>query len=495
MNLLNDSFHKYRDNIYIILPDIEDEGLTYGQVNSLSAVFAGLLKMSDVVENDRVCIITGNKIQFIIAYFAILKLKAIPIAINIRLNVKEVGIQFNNCNPKKVVILPTLFKKYSELLTKKNTFLAPSLNDLKQWSLYNTDKGYETFPDRKDEELLTISYTSGTTGTPKGAMLKHNGWLRASKKYGELLQLSEQTRIMQALPLWQADGCIATVTLPVLHGSSVVLVEPFDEIIVNEYFSIVDKYRANYLFTVPAILSRLLLLAQDGNIKFHHNVKYAKVSSSVLLPEVKNKFQETFGIKVMENYGSTEGNAITVSDPNDDDNGSVGKITGICELKVNKKAELLIKNQEWFAGYYNNQEKTNEAFEDGWFKMIDVVEIKRDYIYLLGRTDDIMNKFGEKISPSQIDDVIVQFESVYESVTIGYKNEVYNDDIYSFIVLKNADKKIYSKEIEKKIIDFCSIKLPPHKVPTKVFIVDEIPVISSGKPDKKKLLELLKDRK
>jgi len=501
MNLMQYGFIENRDKKFIIIPDTLEEGLTFGEVNDYSTVMAKKISQDGIGEGDRVCILIGNKIEHIISFYALLKLKAIPIILNIRNSSADIKKTIEHCQPRKVLVAPLLFKKFIKVINHEIVIIMPEYSKIKQSFEDNggNDLIHYDFPDRDDEDLLMILYTSGTTGFPKGAMIKFNGWMEATEIYGKKLKLDDQSIVYQALPLWQG-GAIITFILSVLTGSTIVLIDMLaNSNFYENYWNEVEKYKVNYLYTFPGILSSLLLLSEKHPNKIYPKVKYAKVSSAVLLPEIRNRFEKVFGIRIIENYGSNEGNAISITDPDEAHNGSVGKIIGTCPVKISETGEILIKNQKWFKGYLFNPDLTKSSYEDDWFKMVDIGKIENGYIYLFGRTDVIINSQGEKISPSVIDNVILKHEHVFESYSFGYSENSsihYDDKIISFVSLKNPDNEdINKKRIRGEILSMCIEQLPKHYIPENIYLINEIPKTTYGKISRENILTVLKQLK
>lgn len=494
MNHIQKGFEKFRNNIFIVDPKSEQR-FTYGAINTISSHLATELSKKGINAGNRVCILAGTRVEHVLVYFALLKLRAIPISLNIRRTSKEIGEIVTHSKAHKVLIMPMLFKKYLKVLDHSKVILIPELS--KMMSLYYDEyTNYLGFSDRNDDELLSIAYTSGTTGTPKGVMQKYNGWIEATSNYAAELRIDDSTVILQALPIWQG-GAIITFIISVLTGATIVLIDMLTmPNFFENYWDVVEKYNVNYLYTFPGMLSSLLLEAERNPREKYPEVKYAKVSSAVLLPEVRYKFEEVFGIKIIENYGSTEGNAIAITNPDEPYNGSVGKIIGSCPLKVSETGELLLKNEKWFAGYLFEEKLTRESFEDGWFKMVDIVEIKDDYVYLLGRVDAIIRKSGETIIPKEIDNALLKNELVYESYTLGYNIHGYktnsrDDTIFSIISMKKTVED-YGKCISL-IKEFCCEVLPPYYRPDEIIIVDKIPKTTADKVSRTDIINIIKE--
>jgi acyl-CoA synthetase (AMP-forming)/AMP-acid ligase II len=488
VNILDECFKKYKDNILLITPQFK-EGLSYEHIDHMSSKIAFLLE-NEISINDKIIVLLGNSIEHMIVNYALLKLKAIPVPINININKEELHYIINDCNPKKVICQKSLIEERNMGVDNDLLLNIPSYTDLLNQNIEgNNLHEYKTVYLNDTNEIILILYTSGSTGKPKGVLMKYNGWLESARIFGNLSFFNSETRVFQIMPLYHATGWFTSLVVPVIFGASVVLIDNFGIDKIAKFWSYVAEYKANYLITVPSILSSLLLLASNRKLNSYFGVKYVNCSSAVLLPELKKDFEERFNVKIIEDYSSTEAGIISITFPSLN-NGSVGKLAGISEVKISDEGEILVKNQNVFGGYINKPELTKESFINEWFKTGDIGFIKDDFVYLIGRKDDVINKNGEKISPKEIDNVLSGHKIIKDSYTFPYRNEDLNDEIYSVVVLKN--KQLHDNEIIKNdIINYCKKGLSLEKIPTRIFFIDSIPKNSIKKPIKIEIIELI----
>lgn len=492
MSKLNECFRKYKNKILLITPQFE-EGLTYGQIDHMSLRMANILENEGIIENDKVIVLLDSNVEHVLVNYALLKLRAVPVPINAYITKNELQYIVNDCRPKRIICQKSALEREYFGLYRDIFLCMPSYNDLLNLRIEGDTKQY-IFHSRNDEDLILILYTSGSTGKPKGVLMKYNGWLESADKFGNLSYFDSETRIFQIMPLYHATGWFTSLIVPVMFGASVVIIEQFGIKKLAKFWNYVEKFAANYLITVPSVLSSLLLLSNNRKQQNYPNIKYVNCSSAALLPEIRKAFEEKFRVKIIEDYSSTEAGIISITPPSLD-NVSVGRLSGISDVKINDDGEILVKNGNVFAGYLNKPELTESSFTGEWFKTGDVGYMKDGFLYLIGRKDDIINKNGGKISPKEIDNVLMRYKRVIkESFTFGYKNEDSNDDIYSVIVLEKNELFSEDKTTKRDIFDYCRKNLSLEKIPNKIIFVDDIPKNSTGKPSKKEVLKIINNK-
>jgi len=490
MDSLYSLFKKFSEKTFIIIPANKNNNniiLTYKDIDNISSQISSYLtNQLNINKGDRVVLCIGNKLEYIFFYYGLLKLRAVPIPFDINLTKDDLFYIQQESSPKKIIIRNDLIEKYDVVDFKDKIVECPTYDQILNFNF--TDANNFVFQDMDDEDLCIILFTAGSTGKPKGVQLKFNGWFEGAEKYGKLAMYNEDTRLLQIMPFYHADAWFSSLVVAPLFGSSTVLLESFKIELISKFWNYVENYNVNYLVVVPSIMTSLLLLALRHNKPFP-KVDYVKCSSAVLLPDVRKNFEDVFKTKIIEVYGSTEGHAITIFPPNEQYNSSVGKLTGISEVRITTEGEIQIKNQKWFAGYLNRKDLTEQAFDNGWFRTGDVGEIRDGYLFLKGRKDDLIIKNGKNISPKEVDDVLIKFSNdILESATLGKFDKDGNQQIFSFIVFKEGYIK---NNIKTEIISFCRNHLAEYKIPDQIFFLEAIPKLASGKVDRNKLKDLI----
>lgn len=482
--LLNEGIDRFSSLPYLINAETKQE-LTFYEENKHSSYFAYQLNYKyHIKEKDKVIIMMENSAVSVIAFHALLKLKAIPIPLSPDLTMNELKSYESYLSPAAIVGGPAVEEK----ILKSDCIQILLSEDWDSAESEDVESEYFYFPEYSDEELGAVIFTSGTTSKPKGAMLKLNHLLVTLKKCSKQLRMQKDTRMFQVMPFYHAEGCLSTIFVPFLTGSSVLYLNRLDIEKIMNYWNYVNEFKADYLILLPTLIQTLNTISR--NKKVISSAKYAKCGSSFLAPEVRADFEDTFGVKIIDIYGSTEANAISIGEFTDSEyDYSVGRITHITDVKLSEEGEILVANAEWFAGYMNNEELTRKVFDGHWYRTGDVGYIKNDKLYLIGRIDDLINRNGYKISPQSIDEEMIKIHKyIAQCFTVGVRDKNLNDEIVTFIVLK--DKQVQRMEdIRDNIFFECRKLLSVQKIPDRLIFVDEIINNAVGKPSKQLMLE------
>lgn len=488
-NILNISIDKYTQSY--CLKDADNKiFLSFSKFNELTVKVATYIKnIYKIKKGQRIAIIYDSSMEFAIIFHALLKIKAIPLPLSDELTIAEYKkyISFIKPDwiwPKSIELYRIFYAKCFKVLHPINyTFIT----QIKEYS-----EEFYYYPDYSDDEIGVIVLTSGTNSNPKGVMLKFNGLLEALEKCVDKFQIYNTTTIFQIMPFYHAEGCFSTLLIPWLSGASVLFIGKLNIQKIVNYWKYVYDYGINYLIVLPTLLQTLIDTYNKKNEKYYI-AEYAKCGSSFLLEKTREDFENKFHIKIIDVYGSTESNAISVGDlTSARSNGSVGRLTHISEVKVTEENELMVKNARWFAGYLNDARLTAKVFDGIWYKTGDLGVIKNEEVILLGRKDDIINRNGYKISPKEIDEVVMKDTAVFEVFTIGEKDSSMNDLIIVFVVLNDLEKENMITK-HRNLYNICRNNLAVYKMPDRILFVDHILLNSIGKPSKKLMSNFFKN--
>lgn len=332
------------------------------------------------------------------------------------------------------------------------------------------------------EDIACIYYSSGTTGSPKSIMLTHKNILVDTEAIVNANKFNENENHLIILQMGHTSPLDFSVLPCTMCGATIVIAESFWSIR-HKFWRMIKEHKITYVQTVPSIIIALLNTPYDEEeYKDISHLRFICSSSATLLKNLQIRFMKKYKIKLCNSWGLSETGPSTIDYPLDEDweYGSVGKPLSINEIKIARDGEILVKGDNVFIGYYNNQKLYDEMVVDGYFHTGDLGCMDNGRLMFLGRKKDIIIKGGENISPDEIDEVIYKMEDINESVTIGVQNDYLGEIIKTYIVPK--------KEIDKKdIIAFCKKHLSRDKIPDVIEFVDEIPKNASGKPLRKKL--------
>lgn len=346
----------------------------------------------------------------------------------------------------------------------------------------------------KDTPAL-LMYTSGTTGTPKGALLTHRNLLHAGNSVVNWHGLHAVDRVLSSLPLYHINGqCIATVA-PFVSGGSIVAPHKFSA---SAWWGWVERYQPSWLNLVPTIIA-YLLNAADSNTRTWPQIRFARSASAPLPPDQHRAFEAMFGIGVIEAMGMTECASVVFCNPQDATKrkyGTPGLPCGVearvvstesqAVLDVGATGELQLRGDNVMAGYYNAADKTAEALApEGWLRTGDLGHRDADGFYFVtGRIKELIIKGGENIAPREIDEALLAHPAVLEAAAVGIPDVNYGQDIMVAVVLK--PDAICD---EATLRAHCERVLGRYKTPKTFRFVEDLPKGPSGKVQRLKLLD------
>jgi acyl-CoA synthetase (AMP-forming)/AMP-acid ligase II len=485
--IIIDQFQNQRERVFI------DDALlqaryTYGDIYEKSLAIANFLAAHGIKKGSKVAIILSNCVEFVTIYFANLFLGAVSIPISPNFRLSDYQFILNQCHPD--IILTSSDRR---VLLQDVAIGRERISDIDEAKFFERRATKFQFekPQMAWEDTIAVLFTSGTTGRPKGVVVRLGAVLENLRYYGTLMKFGADTRFMQIVPLFHTHGWLYSSIVPALFGSSVVLNEPFNVRLCSNFWNLTARYQANVLVCVPSILTSLLEMKERWETAPTGLLDYVICGSAFLHVELKKKFEQTFATSIYEFYGSTETLYIAFYHPGLEYQAkTVGKLfPENCQARVAADGEILVKTKYIFKEYLQETEQTREAFDGEWYKTGDIGLVGEDgYIELTGRKKDIINKGGYKVSPKEVSDCLLRHEAVKEAVTIGVRDLMYGEEIYTFV-----EREESFDTTEAELLQYCKKWLNPMICPKKIIIVAEIPKNAAGKFDKFKLTELFNE--
>lgn len=347
------------------------------------------------------------------------------------------------------------------------------------------------------DDIALVLHTSGTTSRPKLVPLTNLNICASAENIADSLALSTADRCLNIMPLFHIHGLIAAVLSSLSAGASVACTPGFNAL---RFFAWMQEHNPTWYTAVPTMHQAILARAsRNQDIIGANPLRFIRSSSASLPPTLMADLEIVFAAPVIEAYGMTEAAHQMASNPlppRARKSGSVGIAAGpeiaIMDehgplLKTGETGEVVIRGRNVTAGYQNNPEANATAFTNGWFRTGDQGFMDEDgFLRLTGRLKEIINRGGEKISPREVDEVLLDHPSVAQAVTFAVPHEKLGEDVAAAIVL-NENAKADAREIRK----FAADRLASIKVPRKILFLDEIPKGATGKLQRIGLAEKL----
>jgi long-chain acyl-CoA synthetase len=487
------------DDVYLIAPE-PGRRLSYGQLRDDCATFGRYLMKLGLQKGCKVSFMLGNGYQtpriFLGAMYSgfvitPLNLMAQPAHLEYVLAHSDTEVVFfeeaqregleaaSRSVDRDLVMIP---------IDKNAESIVPASEDLSDSRL----------PDVDEEDDALLLYTSGTTGQPKGVILSHKNVVAGGRFTTLAHELTAADRALCSLPLYHINGEIVTVVAPLVSGGSVVMPRGFSR---SRFWKLISEHGCTWFSVVPTILSYLLSDTEwePGELQLDQ-LRFGRSASSALPPSLHRDFEERFGVSIIETMGLTETAAPVFSNPLQQHKrkyGSPGQAVGNqakivdpsgAELPRGESGEIMIRGDNVMKGYYKAPELTSEAIEpDGWLHTGDLGYMDADgFVFVTGRTKELIIKGGENIAPKEIDEVLYAHPAVQDCAAVGIPDEYYGEDILCGVVLKPG-----VTATEEELIRHCREQLGYFKTPRRIRFMDELPKGPSGKIQRLKLRDIV----
>jgi long-chain acyl-CoA synthetase len=337
-----------------------------------------------------------------------------------------------------------------------------------------------------------IFYTSGTTGNPKGVLLTHHNSLYAITSLEEGFGFEKGVEVgLIFLPIFHVNAMFSCIS-GFNGGVKIVLRQGFSA---SEFWEVVEKYRVSFWSAVPAVYNILLQIPETAKGRDLSSVKFGICGAAPMPVETFRKFEETFGVKIVEGYGLTEATVASSINPVRGKRkiGSIGKPFPGQEIKIfdeegaelppGEVGELCIRGGTVMKGYLRKPDANAETLRDGWLRTGDMAYMDDEgYFFIVDRKKEMIIRGGENIYPKEIDNLLYSHPKILEAAVVGVPDDIMGEEVKAFVVLKSGEEMN-----EEEVRQFCKKHLASFKVPRYVEFIDELPKNIIGKTLKKHL--------
>jgi long-chain acyl-CoA synthetase len=510
---------------YADTPALQFFGRTtsYADLNAAIDRAAAGLRARGVRKGDPVAIILPNCPQHIIAFYAILRLGAVAVEHNPLYTPRELRKQFEDHGAKHAIVWSKVVRTVQEFpadlavstlvsvdVTRAMPFgmrvalrlpiakaresraqLTEKVRGAVQWEdLLEAEPLPASHPGPGTDDLAIIQYTSGTTGTPKGAALTHRNLLAnaaQARAWVPTISRGLGTNVYAVLPMFHAYGLTLCLTFAMSMGARLVLFPKFDPDMVLD---VVKKHPATFLPLVPPIAERLLRRAKERGVSLA-GTEIAISGAMALSSELVEPFEAESGGFLVEGYGLSECSPVLMANPVAPHRvaGSVGLPLPGTECRVvdpdeptrdvepGQPGELLVKGPQVFGGYYGKPEETEAAFVDGWFRTGDIVTIdEAGFVRIVDRIKELIITGGFNVAPTEVENALRQHPDIADAAVVGLPHARSGEEVVAAVV-PDEGAEIDVEAVRAYVRDI----LTPYKVPRRIFVVDELPKSMIGK--------------
>ncbi len=338
-----------------------------------------------------------------------------------------------------------------------------------------------------EDDIALVLHTSGTTSRPKIVPLSQRNVCASARNIRGFLSLSATDRGLNIMPLFHIHGLVAGVLAPLSAGGQVCCTPGFNAL---KFFGWMEEFRPTWYTAVPTMHQAILGRATHNRTVIAANpLRFIRSSSSAMPPQVIREIEAAFGAPLVEAYGMTEAAhqmAANPLPPRARKPGTVGVAAGpevaIMDdagrlLGAGEVGEIVIRGENVTRGYENNPKANGEAFTNGWFRTGDQGTLDAEgYLAITGRLKEIINRGGEKVSPREVDEVLMDHPAVAQVVTFAVPHDKLGEDVAAAVVLREG-----AELTEKALREFAAARLADFKVPRKLLFMTEIPKGATGK--------------
>lgn len=472
--------------------------LTYGQLRQHVVDLAAQLNQFGLGKGDRISIAIPNGPEMVITFLAA-TLCATAAPLNPKYKQEEFAFYYEDTGAAALIVLgegieAAIAAATPEMQVIRATATADGTLTLEP--IAGPERPARPIELPATDDVAMILHTSGTTSRPKRVPIRHRNLVASARNIIQAYDLSSTDRTLCLMPLFHIHGLVGCLLATFASGGTLICPNGFNAL---EFWKWVETYQPTWYSAAPTMHQMILSRAsRNAEIVQANPFRFIRSSSAPLPLVIIEQLEATLQSPVIESYSMTEAAHLMSTNPLPPAVRKPGTVgygfgveVGIMDeaghlLPVGELGEVVVKGANVVDGYENNPEANAKAFTDGWFRTGDQGMVDADgYLKLTGRLKELINRGGEKISPLEVDDVILRHPAVAEAIAFAVPHKTLGEDIEAALVLKDA------AVTEKELHDHCNAALAEFKVPRRFHILEELPRGATGKLQRLKMAELL----
>ena len=495
--MLTRTAERFPENEAVIFKDVN---LSYRELDALVNAFVNALLGLGIRQGQKVCLFMANRAEYLISWFAIIRIGAVACPMNPSYKEREVAYQVGNSEAVAIVVqhelLPLVEAVRSQTPALEYVLTVGSGQQSLPAQALSFSQLVQTHPPTPAaglefawEDVIALPYSSGTTGLPKGVLLSHKNLVCNAYQSVATARITAQDRMLVFVPLYHIYG-IMLMGLAAMTGATIVLMERFEA---ERCLQLIQEQRITLLYSVPSVLAALSDWPQVHEYDLH-TVRFTQCGAAPVPPALAHRFEERTHVTVMTSYGLTEAAPGTHSNPvydprlikvetiglpiHDTKQKIVDIETGQVELGVGEEGELIVQGPQVMQGYWKAPEATAEALRDGWLYTGDIGWCDEEgYVTITDRKKELIKYKGFSVAPAQLEALLLEHPAVADVAVIAKPSEEAGEVPKAFVVRRASYEHVSAGEL----LMWSNDKLATYKNVREIEFIDAIPRNPSGK--------------
>lgn len=482
---------------------LTDEGAwSYADVHERAGRMASLLVEAGVEPGDRVVIALPDGIEYVAALFGILRMGGVAVMVNPHLPEDQVRYFYEYTTPVAALVhqdVASTFEAAAEDAEHAPVRMVVGTDDFGR-RLESAGGGADVYPSGADDPAIFL-FSGGTTGHPKAVVQTHRSFANTTRLYGKgVLGMGPDDITLSVPKLYFGYATGSNLFFPFSVGATSALFP--QRCTAETLFEKIEAFRPTVLVNVPTMVNKLVS-HESASKRDLSSLRLATSAGEALPVDLHRRWNETFGVPLLDGLGTAEMWHIFITNrPDDVRPGTLGRpVEGFEVRACDDEGEpvppgdvgiMRVRGDSLALGYWRNEEKTREAFRDGWYVSGDMIRIDEDgYVTYAGRADDMLKVSGKWLSPGELENCLLQHDAVREAAVVGARTEDGLVKPAAFVVVEDGADDRADGGLAEELQAWAKARLEPYKYPRTVVFLDELPRTHLGKVDRGALAESL----